>query len=263
MGLIAACIQTNSSDDVQQSIAHIAPMAAEAVARGAQFLALPENAFAMRREGQKAEAFVMEEHPGVQWAQGFCAQHKVAMNIGSIRAVVVGEDRPTNRSVMVDEAGRITGYYDKIHLFDVLLPDGSRYEESLHVLAGHEEVLVDVAGANMGMSVCYDLRFAAQYRALAARGAEVLLVPSAFTRPTGAAHWKTLICARAIENQAFVIAAGQCGLHPGGRETWGHSLIVGPWGEVLAEAGDAPEVLTAELELTQVAELRRRMPVLG
>lgn len=263
MGFIAACIQTNSSDDVQQSIAHIAPMAEEAAARGARFLALPENAFAMRREGQKAEAFVMEEHPGVQWAQGFCAQHNVSMNIGSIRAVVAGEDRPTNRSVMIGDDGRIVGYYDKIHLFDVLLPDGSRYEESLHVLAGKDEVLVDAAGAKMGMSVCYDLRFAAQYRALAVRGAEVLLVPSAFTRPTGAAHWRTLICARAIENQAFVIAAGQCGMHPGGRETWGHSLIVGPWGEVLAEAGDAPEVLTAEIDTAQVAELRRRMPVLG
>lgn len=258
---IAACVQTNSSDDVQESIAQIGPLALEAVRGGATFLALPENAFAMRREGQKAEAYLTQEHPGVVWARGFCAQHNVWMNIGSIRAIVAGDDRPTNRSVMVDAAGNIAMQYDKIHLFDVKLPDGSMYEESMHVVAGTERVLAETALARMGMSICFDLRFAAHYRALAEQGAEVLLVPSAFTRPTGKAHWEILLRARAIENQAFVVAAGQCGVHPGGRETWGHSMIVDPWGEVLAQAGEEPGVIVAEIDLERVRRLRAQMRV--
>jgi len=262
MGFLAAVVQTNSSDDVAESIAHIAPMTREAVERGAGFIALPENAFAMRREGQKGKAYPTADHPGVLWAQEFCAQHRVWMNIGSIRAEIEGEEKPTNRNVMIDDAGSIAVQYDKVNLFDVKLPDGTRYEESMHVIAGRERVLADTPQAVMGLSICYDLRFPEHYRALARAGAEVLLVPSAFTRPTGEAHWKPLIRARAIENQAFVIAAGQCGTHPGGRETWGHSLIVGPWGEVLAEAGDAPEVIVAEIDVAKARRLREDMPVL-
>lgn len=260
---IAAAVQTTSTDDVAENIAHIAPMAEEAVAKGAQFIALPENAFAMRREGQAAQGFRMEEHEGVRWAQRFCAEKHVWMLIGSIRANGAVEGKPYNRSVLVSPEGSVHTYYDKIHLFDVVLPDGTAYEESSFVTAGHEMRLAALPWLTLGMSVCYDLRFAAMYRQLADMGASMLAVPSAFTRPTGEAHWEVLLRARAIENVAYVIAPAQCGTHPGGRTTYGHSVIVDPWGTVLAKAGDGPEVIVAEIDTGRIADLRQRIPVLA
>ena len=260
---IAACVQVCSTDDVAENVAVISPLALEAVERGASLIALPENAFAMRREGQVAESFSVEAHAGVRWAREFCAQHKVWMLIGSIRAKEAGSDKPFNRSLVVSPQGMVHAQYDKIHLFDVTLPDGQRYEESAIMAAGERAVVTDLPWLKLGMSVCYDLRFATMYRLMAEEGAALFAVPSAFTRPTGAAHWHTLLRARAIENVAYVIAPAQCGEHPGGRTTYGHSLIVDPWGVVIAEAGDEPSVITAEIDVARVAELRRSIPVFG
>lgn len=258
-----AVVQTTSSDDVAQNIAHIAPMAEEAVRSGASLIALPENAFAMRREGQEASSFTVDAHAGVAWAKAFCAQHAVWMLIGSIRAREEGVAKPFNRSLLVSPEGIVAVQYDKIHLFDVTLPDGQRYEESAMMAPGDAEVLAELPWITLGMSVCYDVRFASMYRRMAEAGAQMFAVPSAFTRPTGAAHWHTLLRARAIENVAYVIAPAQCGEHAGGRTTYGHSLIIDPWGEILAEAGETPCVITAEIDVEKVAQMRARMPVLG
>lgn len=260
---IAAAIQTTSTDDIGENITHIAPMMDEAVAKGAQFIALPENAFAMRREGQAAQSFVMDEHEGVRFTQLFARQHAVWVLIGSIRASSTFEGRPYNRSVLVSPDGRVHTHYDKIHLFDVVLPDGTRYEESSFVTPGGELKLAPLPWMPLGVSICYDLRFAGMYRQLAEQGAGMLAVPAAFTRPTGAAHWEVLLRARAIENVAYVIAPAQCGTHPGGRTTYGHSMIIDPWGTVIARAGEEPGVILAEIDPELVKELRVKLPVLA
>jgi len=258
---LAAALQTNSTDVIDENIAAIAAMAEEAAKKGARLIALPENAFLMRREGVAAPAHRMEHHPGVQWARAFCEAHTLWMQIGSVRATVEGSDKPTNRSVLIDANGHIAASYDKIHLFDVTLPDGTAYAESSQVVAGTEPVVARTTLGVIGMSVCFDVRFPAHYQALVAQGAEILTVPSAFTRSTGRAHWEPLLRARAIESQAYVIAAAQCGEHPGGRETYGHAMIIDPWGEVLAEAGTRPEIIYAEMDMARVAEVRAAMPL--
>ncbi len=166
--------------------------------------------------------------------------------------------------MLVAPDGGIAAFYDKLHLFDVTTPDGKTYHESSQALHGGEPVVARTSLATLGLTICYDVRFPGLYRALALAGAEVFTVPSAFTRPTGKAHWHTLLRARAIENAAYVLAPAQCGTHPGGRETYGHSLIVDPWGTVLAE-GSAEEtgVVTAEIDIAKVVQIRAQLPVLA
>lgn len=259
---IAACIQTTSGDDVAANIAHIVPLMEKAIAKGAKLICLPENAFYMRREGTAGSGnYKTNDHPGVQWAQEIAAREKVWILIGSIRAKIDGEDKPMNQSVLISPNG-IAGLYDKLHLFDVTLPDGTSYKESAQACYGTVPVMAKTPLGSIGLSICYDLRFPHLYRELALAGAQIIVVPSAFTRPTGEAHWHALLRARAIENGAFVIAPAQAGEHPGGRTTYGHSLIIDPWGSVLAEAGDGPEVITATIDLKKVDEVRAQLPVL-
>lgn len=261
---LSAAIQMTSGDDVAANIVQAEQLVKEAVQAGAKFVALPENAFYMRREGTaKAVDVAMGAHEGIRWAQAAAKQHGIWLLIGSIRALESGE-KPFNRSVLVSPTGAIAAHYDKLHLFDVTLPDGQQYLESSQALAGCSPVLARTELANIGLSICYDVRFAPQYRALALAGADVLTVPSAFTKPTGAAHWHILLRARAIENACYVIAPAQAGMHPGGRETYGHTLIVNPWGEIIAEAqGDTPQVVLAEIDLAKVAQVRAQIPVLA
>lgn len=261
---MAAAIQMTSGDAVAANIAQLAPLLESAVAQGAQLVTTPENTFYMRREGTAATTDMpMAEHTGVQWAQAAAKTHGVWLLIGSIRAREVGMDKPFNRSILIAPTGDIAHTYDKIHLFDVMLAGGQNYHESAQAMAGETSTLATTPLATLGLSICYDVRFPALYRSLALRGAEVLTVPSAFTRPTGAAHWHTLLRARAIENACYVIAPAQCGTHPGGRETYGHSLIIDPWGEVLAEASaDTPQVILAKIDTARVAQLRAQIPVL-
>ncbi|MFM9891109.1 MAG: carbon-nitrogen hydrolase family protein [Rickettsiales bacterium] len=257
-------IQMTSGDDIVANIAQLAPMVASAAASGAQLIATPENTFYMRREGTAAMTDVpMVEHPGIVWARGAAKTHGVWLLIGSIRAREAGMERPYNRSVLIGPEGEIAASYDKLHLFDVTLPDGQHYAESSQAVAGAGAVVATTPFALVGLSICYDLRFPNLYRTLALRGAEILTVPSAFTRPTGTAHWHVLLRARAIENACYVLAPAQCGMHPGGRETFGHSVAVDPWGSIIAErTDDTPGVLMAALDATKLDAVRTQIPVL-
>ena len=259
-----AAIQLTSGDDMAANIAAVTLGVRNAAAEGAEMICLPENSFYMRREGTASLADVaMAEHPGVLAMQALAREVNAFIAIGSIRALEVGNTLPFNRSVLIAPTGEILAHYDKIHLFDVQLPDGHHYRESSQARPGVQPVMARTSGANIGFSICYDLRFPALYRALAGAGAELLLVPSAFTRPTGEAHWHALLRARAIENGCYVVAAAQCGTHPGGRETYGHSIIINPWGQVLAEAdGETPGMITAVIDRARVTQVRANMPVL-
>lgn len=260
-----AAIQMTSGDDMAANIAALEPLIAAAVAHGAQLVATPENTFYMRREGTAAMADVsMENHAGIACAQAAAKQHGIWLLIGSIRAREAGMELPFNRSVLLSPTGEIIAAYDKIHLFDVTLPNGQNYRESSQAMAGNSAVSVRAGAATLGMSICYDVRFPALYQALSQQGATLLAVPSAFTRPTGAAHWHTLLKARAIENACYVIAPAQCGTHPGGRETYGHSLIIDPWGDIIVEAShDTPQVIVAEFDAARVEAVRGQIPVLA
>ncbi len=259
----AAAIQMTSGDDIATNIAQLDPLLAEAVQGGAQLIATPENAFYMRREGTAVGDVTMDEHGGLNWARTAAKQHGVWVLIGSLRALEAGADKPFNRSILLAPTGEIAAIYDKMHLFDVTLANGQSYRESSQAMAGASLQLAKTELVNIGLSICYDLRFPNPYRRLALAGAELLAVPSAFTRPTGAAHWHTLLRARAIENACYVIAPAQCGTHPGGRETYGHSLIIDPWGEIIAEAArDVPQVIFASIDPARVAEVRAQIPVL-
>lgn len=263
-----ACIQLTSTDDIAKNSAMIEPLVEEAVQRGAQFVALPENAYFMRREAKgqgdvvATAHYTMEDHPAMAHATALARAHGVWLLVGSIAVVEAGDARSFNRSVLIDAAGTVAAAYDKIHLFDVSLSHTQIYKESERVRPGNAPVNVQTPFFNMGMSVCYDVRFPQLYRSLAKAGAEVLAVPAAFTVPTGQAHWEVLLRARAIENGAYVLAPAQTGTHPGGRETYGHSLIVDPWGRVLADAGVEMGVITAEIDLAEVARIRASLPSL-
>ena len=262
--LIAAAIQMTSGDEIDANIAQLEPLIVEAVTRGAKLVATPENTFYMRREGMAAADDVpMLQHTGVCYALSAAKQHGIWLLIGSIRAKEAGMDKPFNRSIMISPGGEIAATYDKMHLFDVNLPNGHSYRESSQALAGDAAVVANVPEMPIGMSVCYDLRFPYLYQALTRKGALALAVPSAFTRPTGEAHWHVLLRARAIENACYVIAPAQCGTHPGGRETYGHSLIIDPWGEIVVEASaNQPGVIVASLDAAQIASVRAQIPVL-
>jgi predicted amidohydrolase len=262
--IVTAVIQMTSGDDVAANIAALEPLLARVAKLGARLVATPENTFYMRREGTAAMADMpMAEHAGIVYAKHTAKQHAIWLLIGSIRAREAGMEKPFNRSVLIAPTGEIAATYDKLHLFDVMLANGHSYRESSQAMAGDAPVLAQVEGMGLGLSICYDLRFPNLYRNLALAGAQILAVPSAFTRPTGAAHWRTLLKARAIENACYVIAPAQCGTHPGGRETYGHSLIIDPWGEVLAEAvDDTAQVIMATLDPARVEQVRTQIPVL-
>jgi predicted amidohydrolase len=260
-----AAIQMTSGDDIAANIAALEPLIAAAVAQGAQLVATPENTFYMRREGTAAMTdMAMENHPGVAYAKAAAKQHGIWLLIGSVRAREAGIAKPYNRSIFVSPTGEIVALYDKMHLFDVTLPNGHDYRESSQAVAGDSVVAVMAGAAKLGLSICYDLRFPALYQALSQQGATLLAVPSAFTRPTGEAHWHTLLKARAVENACYVIAPAQCGTHAGGRETYGHSLIIDPWGEILAEASaDTPQVIVAKFDAARLEAVRAQIPVLA
>lgn len=266
-----ACIQMNSGPVIADNLAAAEAMVREAAAQGASFIATPENTCHIKApQSEKLKTSpVFEEHPAIPQFSALANELGVTILLGSI-SVKLPEDKIVNRSVLFSANGDIVAYYDKIHLFDVDLEGGESYRESDVVRAGDKAVLatVDLAAEDMstfklGMSICYDLRFAALYRQLAQNGAQILSIPAAFTVPTGKAHWHVLLRARAIETRCFVIAPAQCGTHDGGRQTYGHSLIVAPWGEILAEgSADKPEIITADIDLNAVTQARQSVPSL-
>jgi predicted amidohydrolase len=258
-----ACVQLRCGDDVTANVDGALALIREAHRAGAQFIATPENTNLMAADGgAKLEKTVAEsDDTALPRFLAVAEELGIWLLVGSL-GIKVSEDKTANRSYLIGPSGRISARYDKIHLFDVDLPSGETYRESNTVSPGGEAVVDSLPWGRLGLSVCYDLRFPQLYRALAKAGAEILTVPSAFTETTGKAHWHVLLRARAIENGCFVVAPAQGGTHANGRKTYGHSLIVGPWGDVLAEAGTDPGIVTAELDLEEIAAVRARLPSL-
>ena len=236
-------IQMRSGSDPQANLAAAVASIEEAKRAGADYVLTPEmtNILALKRD-QLFAAIVAEEHdPTLARLRELARKLGIYVHIGSL-AIKASPEKAVNRSFLIDRKGDIAARYDKIHMFDVDLGGGESYRESSNYRAGELAVVADLPWGRLGMTVCYDLRFPALYRALAEAGASFLAIPSAFTRKTGEAHWHVLLRARAIENGSFVFAAAQGGRHENGRETFGHSLIVDPWGRILAESGTEPTI---------------------
>jgi len=257
----AACVQLRSSDDVAENIRETVKLVREAAARGATFIATPENTTLMAPDGGAKLAHSHDEahDPALPVFSALAKELNISLLIGSI-AIKVSETKTANRSFLFGPDGGIAARYSKIHLFDVALASGEIYRESNTVAGGDQAVVAQTPWGKVGLSVCYDVRFPQLYRRLAQKGAFLFTVPSAFTVPTGSAHWHILLRARAIENGAFVLAPAQGGTHANGRKTYGHSLIVSPWGEVLAEAGTEPGVIVADIDPELSAEARAKVP---
>ena len=261
--LKVACIQNCATPEVDHNVEVCLKLTREAASSGARLIALPEYFSGLRTEGPRIipVAFRETEHPVIP-AFAAAARHlEVTILLGSV-AVMAPDGRIFNRSCLIDRQGRITARYDKIHMFDVDLAEGKTVRESATIAPGDEAIVAGAEGARLGLTICYDLRFAQLYRVLAQAGAEILAVPAAFTRMTGEAHWHVLNRARAIENGAYVIAPCQYGTLAGGAECYGHSLIVDPWGRVLADGGEDQGFITADIDLDEVAAARRRIPSL-
>ncbi len=263
--LRVACVQMRSGVEVAANIAAASALVREAAGQGAQLVATPEMTNLLDIRPGKARARIVPEADDQTLAamRALAAELGIWLLIGSIAVTLEGEDRLANRSFLIAPDGSVRARYDKIHMFDVEVGDGQSYRESRAYRPGERAVLAETGFGKLGMTICYDVRFPHLYRKLAQAGAGILTIPAAFTRVTGQAHWHVLVRARAIETGSFVLAPAQGGTHEDGRETFGHSLIVSPWGEVLAEeADDAPGVIVADLDMDAVAKARRRIPSL-
>jgi predicted amidohydrolase len=262
--LRAAAVQLNSTAERDANLAVADRLTRAAAADGASLIVLPEKWTAMGSEDDmRAAAEPLEGGPSVEWARSLARELGIDLIAGSILELVAGQEKLANTSVHVDPAGEVRAVYRKIHMFDVEV-DGRVYRESELEQPGEEIVLSRTAGGEeLGLSVCYDLRFPEVYRILAVLGARILTVPAAFTLATTRDHWETLLRARAIENQAFVIAANQFGEHPAHQHSGGRSMIVDPWGLVLAQAGDGEGHIVADLDMDRLGEIRTRLPSLA
>ncbi len=258
----AACVQMRSTRDQERNRDAAIAMIREAAAGGALLVQTPEMTNLVERETKRMREIVQaeEDHIVLAGLRDAARMAKIWLQIGSI-SVKVG-DKIANRGYMIDPEGQIAARYDKIHLFDVDLPNGEKWRESATYTGGESASVVETPWGLIGMSICYDIRFPYLYRAEAEAGAFMLTAPACFTRQTGEAHWVVLQRARAIENGAFMLSAAQAGKHEDGRETFGHSIIVDPWGRVLAEAGAEPGVIMAEIDLALVADARQRIPTM-
>lgn len=257
-----ACVQMTSGTDIAQNLGYAENAIRQAAAHGATFVATPENTDFMMsdREQKMALAYEAAEHPALLQFDKLARELGITILIGSV-AVKTDGAKLKNRSLLFGSSGLIATY-DKIHLFDVDLPTGESRRESDMMEAGGRLVVAQTAYGKIGLSICYDVRFPHLYRKLAQNGAVVLSVPSAFTVSTGSMHWETLLRARAIENGAFVIAPAQCGTHDGGRKTYGHSMIISPWGKIMAQGGDTPEIIYADIDMSEVDQFRQSIPSL-
>ncbi|MEM7075499.1 MAG: carbon-nitrogen hydrolase family protein [Pseudomonadota bacterium] len=263
----AALLQLTSSDDPQTNARDACAAIAEAADQGAGFVLTPEvtNCVSLDRTHQRRVLRREADDPTLDRLRAAARDHALWLLIGSLALRTGDADgRFANRSFLIAPDGAIAARYDKIHMFDVTVSDTESYRESAGYRPGERAVLCDTPFGRIGLSVCYDLRFPALYRRLAQAGADIVTVPSAFSPVTGAAHWHDLLRARAIETGAYVLAPAQTGRHAAGqgrpRDTYGHSLAVGPWGEVLAEAGTAPGIIFADLDRARVAQARSRIP---
>jgi len=270
----AACIQHTAGPDPEPNLRTVTDLVRQARDAGAEFIMTAEASNLIesgrrRRDKARTEA----DDPFLAGMRELARELGAWLLLGSLvidpageadgdPGADPGEERLANRSFLIDSGGAIVARYDKIHMFDIDLPGGESYRESNAYRPGRETVVAETPWGRLGMSVCYDVRFPHLYRALAQTGADFLTVPSVFTVPTGRAHWHVLLRARAIENGCFVFAPAQWGEHAGGRKSYGHSLIVDPWGEVLADGGEIPGFITAKIDPGRIAEARRSVPSL-
>lgn len=240
------------------------PMIADASTEGATLIALPECATIMTADRARliAEAATEADSRSLDALRNTATRHGCWLLIGSLLLKAERGGKMVNRSFLIAPDGGIAARYDKIHMFDAEIGDGQRYRESDHYQPGKTAVLAQTPLGRIGLTICYDLRFPALFQALAQAGAELITIPSAFTKVTGQAHWMSLLRARAIETGCFIIAPAQTGTHDGGRQTWGHSLIINPWGDVLADGGRDTGISLAEIDRAEVAEARRRIPAI-
>ena len=261
----AALIQTCSSRDVDRNLSEIGAMIRAAAGAGAHYIQTPEVTTVLETDSKRMPD-VIEPEDGNRALAHYSELAKdlgVWLHIGSM-AVATDEPRYANRAFLFAPTGQLAARYDKIHMFDVQIGEGQTYRESKRYAPGHAGVLADLPWGTLGITICYDMRFPGLYRALAKAGAEIIAVPSSFTVPTGKAHWHTLLRARAIETQCFVLAAAQAGDHECGRQTYGHSIAISPWGDVLAEAdGETTGFITAEIDLAEITRARSRIPSLA
>ncbi len=261
--LTVACVQFCADNNLSRNIEEATHWARAAAARGAQLICLPENFAYLEADDRRSMlgAFPEEEHPALAHFQQLARTIHCWMLLGSL-TIRLPDGKVNNRCYVLDSNGLVVAHYNKLHLFDVDLRAGERYHESSTVSPGDQAAVVTTPWGALGLSICYDLRFAYLYRMLARAGAVFLTIPAAFTRTTGQAHWHVLVRARAIETGCFVFAPGQCGVRATGRATYGHSLIVDPWGKVVAECEDEPGVIIAEIDPGLVQETRRLIPSL-
>ena len=260
----AACIQMRSSREVEENVRIASELIREARSAGADFIATPENTTIMDEDRERLRTRLYPDtgnNPQIRAFQELTQKVGCWVLIGGM-PVLADDGRFNNRSILIKPDGSIAARYDKIHMFDVKVSESEQYQESKNFKPGAKGVIADLPWGKLGMTVCYDLRFAYLYRALARAGARFLTVPSAFTKVTGQAHWHVLLRARAIETGCFVIAPAQGGKHENGRETYGHSLIVDPWGRVVGEGGEEPCVVIAKIDPDDVAKARARIPAL-
>lgn len=261
--LVAACAQMRTGRDPVRNRDDAAALVRRAADEGATFVQTPEMTSLLERDRKALfeKAGSEEADLTVRSLREIARERRITVHIGSV--AVRSGDRLANRALLIGSDGEILARYDKVHLFDVDLPNGESWRESATYAGGTRAVAADTWFGRVGLTICYDVRFPALYRALAEAGASILTAPACFTRQTGEAHWSVLHRARAIETGSFMVSAAQGGVHEDGRETYGHSIIVDPWGRVLAEGGTEPGLVMAELDLALVAETRARIPALG
>jgi deaminated glutathione amidase len=262
----AGLVQMRTGRDVARNLEGATRLIREAAGQGAQYVQTPEFTVLMEATSREWFAGTMPEegNPAIGHFSQLARELSLWLHLGSM-SVLLPSGKIANRSYLFAPSGEVAARYDKIHMFDAAPGSGESYRESKHFQAGDKGVVADLPWGKLGLTICYDLRFPGLYRSLAQAGATILAVPSAFIQQTGAAHWHALVQARAIETGSYVLAAAQGGRHESGRETFGHSIAVSPWGEIIAEAGDGvqPSVILADIVLSEVDEARRRMPSLG
>jgi predicted amidohydrolase len=259
----SACLQLNSGSDLLANLATVKSMVTEAAGNGAQLVLTPEYSLMMDGSGRVMREGALDPDGGATLVelQNLARSNNIWLLVGSL-TLKTGEERIVNRSYLIAADGTVVATYDKIHMFDVTLPDGKVIRESSSYRPGEQAVVAATPWGKLGMTICYDVRFPNLYRTLAQQGAQFISVPASFQRQTGKVHWHTLLKARAIENAAYILAPAMCGEHPGNRQTYGHALIVDPWGEVLADGGEAPGIIYADIDPARVAKIRGMMPSL-
>jgi len=260
MKINCAIVQMNSGSDRDENLKRVDELVKRAVGSGAEIVALPENFAFMRDPGEKKIKGERLDGPIISRVREIAKRESLFILAGSFPQKSPNPEKVYNTSVMIGPRGEIIAAYRKIHLFDVRVPQGESHNESRRVAPGKQAVVADTSLGRMGLTICYDLRFGGLYQHLADHGALIIFSPAAFTELTGKAHWEVLIRSRAIENQVFMIAPAQYGVHPGNRRTYGHSMIVDPWGTILAEIPQGEGIAVASLDLDYLNEVRKAMP---